>query len=123
MICFGCEQTRLLVTHGLSYLSQTDLILVMSEGEIIEMGSYQQLMDKEGAFAELLQTYNAVDHSGKAQLTSLTPKVHWVRCGSVTTAELIHSTRQCVNVHGLRLWLRQGCMLPSPSDKIRGTSI
>lgn len=67
MIWCGCEQTRLLVTHGLSYLPQTDLILVMSEGEIIEMGSYQQLMDKEGAFAELLQTYNAVDHSGKAQ--------------------------------------------------------
>lgn len=62
-----CEQTRLLVTHGLSYLSQADLILVMSEGEIIEMGSYQELMDKEGAFAELLQTYNTVDHSGKAQ--------------------------------------------------------
>lgn len=39
----------------------------MSEGEIIEMGSYQELMDKEGAFAKLLQTYNTVDHSGKEQ--------------------------------------------------------
>lgn len=55
------------MTHGLSYLSQTDLILVMLEGEIREMGSYQQLMDKDGAFAELLQTYNAVEHSGKGK--------------------------------------------------------
>ncbi|XP_011615233.2 multidrug resistance-associated protein 1 [Takifugu rubripes] len=56
-------KTRLLVTHGLSYLSQTDLILVMSEGEIIEMGTYQWLKEKEGAFAGLLQTFNAADHT------------------------------------------------------------
>uniref|UniRef100_A0A674NHV4 Multidrug resistance-associated protein 1 n=1 Tax=Takifugu rubripes TaxID=31033 RepID=A0A674NHV4_TAKRU len=60
-------KTRLLVTHGLSYLSQTDLILVMSEGEIIEMGTYQWLKEKEGAFAGLLQTFNAADHTGKRQ--------------------------------------------------------
>lgn len=59
----GCVQTRLLVTHGLSYLPQADLILVMVDGEITEMGSYQQLMDTEGAFAEFLRTYTAVDHT------------------------------------------------------------
>lgn len=59
------------MTHGLSYLSQTDLILVMSEGEVIEMGSYQWLKNKKGAFAEFLQTYNAFDHTGKRQWTSL----------------------------------------------------
>lgn len=58
-----CVQTRLLVTHGLSYLPQADLILVMVEGEITEMGSYQQLMDAEGAFAEFLRTYTAVDQT------------------------------------------------------------
>lgn len=65
MIWCRCVQTRLLVTHGLSYLSQTDLILVMSEGEIIEMGTYQWLKEKEGAFSGLLQTFNAADHTGK----------------------------------------------------------
>ncbi|XP_042361797.1 multidrug resistance-associated protein 1 isoform X2 [Plectropomus leopardus] len=57
------DKTRVLVTHGLSYLPQTDLILVMVEGEISEMGSYQQLMAKEGAFAEFQRTYTAVDHT------------------------------------------------------------
>ncbi|KAM3597276.1 uncharacterized protein V6R79_002334 [Siganus canaliculatus] len=57
------DKTRVLVTHGLSYLPQADLILVMVEGEITEMGSYQELMATEGAFAELLQTYSAVDHT------------------------------------------------------------
>ncbi|KAE8283707.1 Multidrug resistance-associated protein 1 [Larimichthys crocea] len=57
------DKTRVLVTHGLSYLPQADLILVMVEGEITEMGSYQQLMAKEGAFSEFLRTYSAVEHS------------------------------------------------------------
>lgn len=56
-------QTRVLVTHGLSYLPQANLILVMVEGEITEMGSYQQLMATDGAFAEFLRTYAAVDHT------------------------------------------------------------
>ncbi|XP_067333226.1 multidrug resistance-associated protein 1 isoform X2 [Channa argus] len=51
------DKTRVLVTHGLSYLPQTDLILVMADGEITEMGSYQQLMATEGAFSDFLRTY------------------------------------------------------------------
>lgn len=58
-----CVQTRVLVTHGLSFLPQTDLILVMVDGEITEVGSYQQLMVQEGAFAEFLRTYATVDQS------------------------------------------------------------
>uniref|UniRef100_A0A673A259 Multidrug resistance-associated protein 1 n=1 Tax=Sphaeramia orbicularis TaxID=375764 RepID=A0A673A259_9TELE len=53
------DKTRVLVTHGLSYLPQTDLILVMVEGEITEVGSYKQLLETEGAFAEFLRTYAA----------------------------------------------------------------
>uniref|UniRef100_A0A3Q3DWN2 Multidrug resistance-associated protein 1 n=1 Tax=Hippocampus comes TaxID=109280 RepID=A0A3Q3DWN2_HIPCM len=56
------DKTRLLVTHGLSYLPQVDLILVMVDGEITEVGSYQQLMATEGAFSEFLHTYASVDH-------------------------------------------------------------
>ncbi|XP_037545242.1 multidrug resistance-associated protein 1-like [Nematolebias whitei] len=57
------DKTRVLVTHGLSYLPQTDLILVMVEGEITEVGSYQQLMAKDGAFAEFQRTYASVDQT------------------------------------------------------------
>uniref|UniRef100_A0A8C5NA28 Multidrug resistance-associated protein 1 n=1 Tax=Gouania willdenowi TaxID=441366 RepID=A0A8C5NA28_GOUWI len=57
------DKTRILVTHGLSYLSQVHLILVMLDGEITEAGSYQQLMAKEGAFAELIRTYAAVEQT------------------------------------------------------------
>ncbi|XP_052375770.1 multidrug resistance-associated protein 1 [Oncorhynchus keta] len=51
------DRTRVLVTHGLSFLPQADLILVMMEGEITERGSYLELMARDGAFAEFLRTY------------------------------------------------------------------
>ncbi|XP_067238284.1 multidrug resistance-associated protein 1 isoform X1 [Chanodichthys erythropterus] len=51
-------RTRVLVTHGLSFLPQADLILVMVDGEITEMGSYTELLDRQGAFAEFLHTYS-----------------------------------------------------------------
>ncbi|XP_051905539.1 multidrug resistance-associated protein 1 isoform X2 [Hippocampus zosterae] len=61
------DKTRLLVTHGLSYLPQVDLILVMVGGEITEVGSYQQLMATEGAFSEFLHTYASVDHGDDSE--------------------------------------------------------
>ncbi|PWA29910.1 hypothetical protein CCH79_00018944, partial [Gambusia affinis] len=69
------DKTRVLVTHGLSFLPQTNLILVMVDGEITEVGSYQQLMDQEGAFAEFLRTYATVDQTEDGDLkTAPAPK-------------------------------------------------
>ncbi|GAB1300029.1 Multidrug resistance-associated protein 1 [Apodemus speciosus] len=51
------NKTRILVTHGISYLPQVDVIIVMNGGKISEMGSYQELLDRDGAFAEFLRTY------------------------------------------------------------------
>uniref|UniRef100_A0A8C2F591 Multidrug resistance-associated protein 1 n=1 Tax=Cyprinus carpio TaxID=7962 RepID=A0A8C2F591_CYPCA len=54
-------RTRVLVTHGLSFLPQADLILVMVDGEITEMGSYTELLGRQGAFAEFLHTYASTE--------------------------------------------------------------
>ncbi|KAJ8967485.1 hypothetical protein NQ314_002799 [Rhamnusium bicolor] len=48
------NKTKVLVTHGITYLPQTDNILVMKNGEVSESGTYQELLDKKGAFAEFL---------------------------------------------------------------------
>ncbi|KAF7277166.1 hypothetical protein GWI33_009349, partial [Rhynchophorus ferrugineus] len=48
------DKTRVLVTHGVTYLPQTDNILVITNGEVSESGTYQHLMDKKGSFAEFL---------------------------------------------------------------------
>uniref|UniRef100_A0A670YYU0 Multidrug resistance-associated protein 1 n=1 Tax=Pseudonaja textilis TaxID=8673 RepID=A0A670YYU0_PSETE len=57
------HKTRILVTHGVSYLPLMDTIVVLSEGKISEMGSYQELLKHGGAFAEFLHTYAGVDHN------------------------------------------------------------
>lgn len=48
------KKTRVLVTHGITYLPNTNKIYVLKDGEVSESGSYQALMDKKGAFAEFL---------------------------------------------------------------------
>uniref|UniRef100_A0A8C6PZF3 ABC-type glutathione-S-conjugate transporter n=1 Tax=Nothobranchius furzeri TaxID=105023 RepID=A0A8C6PZF3_NOTFU len=50
-------KTRILVTHGISFLPQVDNIVVMVEGGVSEMGSYQELLKQNGAFAEFLRNY------------------------------------------------------------------
>ncbi|XP_049867758.1 multidrug resistance-associated protein 1 isoform X3 [Pectinophora gossypiella] len=59
------SKTRVWVTHNVSYLSQTDLVVVLKEGEISEAGTYQQLLEKKGAFAEFL-----VHHLSDAERSS-----------------------------------------------------
>uniref|UniRef100_A0A8C9SGB7 ABC-type glutathione-S-conjugate transporter n=1 Tax=Scleropages formosus TaxID=113540 RepID=A0A8C9SGB7_SCLFO len=53
------DKTRILVTHGLSFLPQADLILVMVDGEITEIGSYMDLLGQQGAFADLMHAYTS----------------------------------------------------------------
>ncbi|NXN93457.1 MRP1 protein, partial [Rhinopomastus cyanomelas] len=57
------NKTRLLVTHAVNHLPQADTILVMSDGEISEMGSYQELLKQDGAFAEFLRTYASAEQN------------------------------------------------------------
>uniref|UniRef100_A0A3Q1HRQ0 ATP-binding cassette, sub-family C (CFTR/MRP), member 3 n=1 Tax=Anabas testudineus TaxID=64144 RepID=A0A3Q1HRQ0_ANATE len=54
-------KTRILVTHGISFLPQVDNIMVMVEGRVSEMGSYQELLKQNGAFAEFLRNYTLED--------------------------------------------------------------
>ncbi|XP_019521622.1 PREDICTED: multidrug resistance-associated protein 1 [Hipposideros armiger] len=61
------NKTRLLITHGISYLPQVDVIIVMSGGKISEMGSYQELLARDGAFAEFLRTYAGTEQEQAEQ--------------------------------------------------------
>ena len=54
-------QTRVLVTHGLSYLPQCDVIVTMESGRITEIGNYVELINNNGAFAEFVRTYTSLE--------------------------------------------------------------
>ncbi len=46
--------TRIVIAHRLSTIRNCDRILVMDQGAIIEEGNYEQLIAKNGAFADLV---------------------------------------------------------------------
>ena len=62
---FHWTQVRILVTHGIGFLPQCDVIVVMADGQITEVGTYTELIDNDGAFAQFLQTYQSVDKDEK----------------------------------------------------------
>ena len=47
------RSTRIVVAHRLSTIEHADRILVMERGQIVEDGTYDELMKKNGLFAEL----------------------------------------------------------------------
>ncbi len=48
------QQTTLMVTHQLDYISDWDEVWLMRDGKIIQQGSYAQLATQDGPFAALL---------------------------------------------------------------------
>ena len=46
-------KTSFIIAHRLSTIKNADLILVMKDGNIIEQGNHEELMNKNGAYAEL----------------------------------------------------------------------
>ena len=46
-------RTSFIVAHRLSTIREADQILVMRDGHIIEQGSHEQLLEKDGFYAAL----------------------------------------------------------------------
>ena len=46
-------KTSFIIAHRLSTIKNADLILVMKDGNIVEQGNHEELMAKQGAYAEL----------------------------------------------------------------------
>ena len=46
-------RTSFVIAHRLSTIKNADLILVMRDGDVIESGTHEQLMEQGGFYAEL----------------------------------------------------------------------
>ena len=46
-------RTSFVIAHRLSTIKNADLILVMREGDVVESGTHDQLMEKGGFYADL----------------------------------------------------------------------
>lgn len=47
--------TRIVIAHRLSTIKQCDRILVLDNGKIVEDGTYEELIEKNGVFSELVE--------------------------------------------------------------------
>lgn len=74
-------QTRVLVTHGVHWLPQVDKIIVLIDGQISEIGSYDQLLSHDGDFAQFLKTYLATDESDEEDEDPESKIILWGRGG------------------------------------------
>lgn len=55
------DRTTLIVAHRLSTITHADQILVVDHGQIIETGTHQELMKKQGAYYNLFQVQQLED--------------------------------------------------------------
>ncbi len=47
------DRTSIIIAHRLSTIKNADLILVMKDGDIIESGNHEDLIEKGGFYADL----------------------------------------------------------------------
>ena len=55
------------MTHGVQWLPNVDKIVVLVNGEISEVGSYEELLSHDGPFAQFLKTYLTQEDSDSGQ--------------------------------------------------------
>ena len=58
--------TQIIIAHRLSTIRDADVILVLAQGTIVERGSHEELLAKQGYYAELIKNQLATGGEGHA---------------------------------------------------------
>ena len=54
------ERTCFVIAHRLSTIVDSDLILVIDQGQVVEQGTHTQLLEKQGFYYRLYQSQYAI---------------------------------------------------------------
>ncbi|KAI9340247.1 P-loop containing nucleoside triphosphate hydrolase protein [Obelidium mucronatum] len=82
------KKTRLLVTHQLHFVPQCDYILTMKEGRIAEFGTFNELMRRNGDFADLMNSYGGIPTTSELDLAAQTKAVAQTGAGHSSSTEV-----------------------------------
>ncbi|CAA9281507.1 MAG: Bacteriocin/lantibiotic efflux ABC transporter, permease/ATP-binding protein [uncultured Corynebacteriales bacterium] len=55
--------TRIVIAHRLSTVQDADLILVLHQGQVVEVGTHEELLDRDGRYRTLVETQLVSDRS------------------------------------------------------------
>lgn len=73
LAALGGGRTTLVIAHRLSTVMNADLILVVREGEIVERGTHQELLQRRGYYHNLWAHQTKVNGGSKSGLSRLKP--------------------------------------------------
>ncbi|KAG0084918.1 hypothetical protein BGZ92_009462 [Podila epicladia] len=83
------SKTRLLVTHGISHLDNVDQVVLLKDGQVAEMGHYEELMVAKKAFYQLIKDYShkhgAKRHRRNSQVPRTLPPANDTALGTPVT--------------------------------------
>lgn len=121
------DKTRVLVTHGISFLPYVDEIVVLKDGVVSEVGSYDSLKASGAAFSEFLNTYakeqsksSPKDDSSDTEEVDLVPESEEPQPDS-PPQDVVSVTLKRENSlrHSQRRSMRNGSIRSRKNDSIR----
>ena len=56
MVKLMANRTSIIIAHRLSTIQDADLIVVMDQGKVVEMGNHKELISHDGVYNKLYQT-------------------------------------------------------------------
>ena len=63
------DKTRLFVTNSLSFLPQVEQIIMIDNGAIVETGTYDELRNKDGQFADFIKLFLSSNEANKENIS------------------------------------------------------
>ncbi|NXH21247.1 MRP6 protein, partial [Bucco capensis] len=111
------DKTRVLVTHTINILPQVDSIVFLVDGMISEIGSYQELLQKNGAFAEFLHSHTTAEEKAGAGFPAVGDTKGTITCRTAPAGEKLFSDNSVKSAMGREsIPLRQDCTTAAATE-------